>query len=317
MLYHLIAYLICFGVIWYAAGKVVAAVATLSKSWGLPSFTVSFFILGLLTSLPEMAIGTMAVIHGTPRIFAGNLLGAMVVVFLLIIPLLSVVGNGVKLPTKQVSHRELLFILMVVTAPSFLSADQRITVGEGWFLVALYGTLAASLTFKHTLHDHVKRLTQKRNKVTVATLGTVAFSVLVLFAASRQVVDSTLFFATHFELSPFAVSLVLVALGTNIPELSIVFRAVLAKRSDIALADYLGSASANTLLFGVLTILHGESFALPGALLQRLLLMIVSLSIFYAFARSKDTLSRREGGALLLLYFMFIAFEVWESGLAR
>lgn len=317
MFFHLAAYALCFGVIWYAAGRVVQAVASLSKSWGLPAFTVSFFILGFMTSLPELAIGSMAVLEGNPRIFAGNLLGAMVVVFLLVIPLLSIVGNGVKFPVKQVSHKELFFILTVVTAPSFLAADQRITLWEAWFLIALYVAMAVTVSFRHTLHERVKQLSQRKTALSKSSLAAVGVSVLLLFLASRQIVDSTIFFAEKLELSSFLVSLILVALGTNIPELSIVFRSVLARRTDIALADYLGSASANTFLFGLLTILHGESFSLPGALVQRLIFMVICLSLFFAFARSKDTLSRREGSALILLYCAFLALEIWESGVAR
>lgn len=310
---HLIAYFACFFLLWFGAGRVVGAVTILAKSWGMPRFTLSFFVLGLLTSLPEMTIGTIAVINQTPRIFAGNLLGATFVLFLGIIPLLSILGKGVKFPVKQVSHRELLMILTVVLAPMFLSIDQRISYWEGWFFVMLYVTLAAVITFRQSVFEKMQQVVSRNKPVGVSALGNIGLGVLVLIVASRQIVTSTLFFAEAFSISPFIVSMLLVAIGTNIPEISIIFRALLAKKVDIALADYLGSASANTLIFGLLTILNGVGFDLPGQSLLRFWFLAVGLTLFFFFARSRDTLSRKEGSVLFLMYGVFIAYEIWLS----
>jgi cation:H+ antiporter len=309
ILLQVIIYLVCFLFVWIGSGLVVSSVASLAKSWRLPAFIISFFLLGLLTSLPEITISTISILNNDPVIVAGNLLGGVIVMFLGIIPLLGIVGNGVKIPT-QLDHKQMVITLLVVIAPAFLTADQKLGQWEAGFLVLLYLSLFVFFSFKQSFWEKIKNGLQKKKKHTASLLMKITTGVLILIVASNQIVNSTLYFADLLSISPFFVSLIVVALGTNIPELSIVFRSVLNKKKDIALADYLGSASANTLLLGVFTLLYGKTIQLPNHFFQRFSFLAVGLVLFYFFARTKNTISRRESIALLLMYITFVTFEL-------
>src|SRR4030042_5741949 len=92
-----ISYFLSFFVIWYGAGLIISAVDKISKKSNISKFAVSFFILGLLTSTPELAVGINSIADHDPEIFVGNLLGGIIVIFLLIVPILAIMGNGIKL----------------------------------------------------------------------------------------------------------------------------------------------------------------------------------------------------------------------------
>src|SRR3989339_2170314 len=94
---HLIFYLTAFFILWYCSGIIINSVERLAHKFKLSSFAVSFFVLGILTSIPEFSVGINSIINKTPDIFVGNLLGASLIIFILIIPLLAVLGNGVKM----------------------------------------------------------------------------------------------------------------------------------------------------------------------------------------------------------------------------
>lgn len=287
----------------------VSAVAALARSWRLPEFTVSFFVLGILTSLPELTIGSIAVWQQDHAIFVGNLLGGIVVIFLAIIPLLGVLSGGVKIP-RVLNKQELLFALFVTLMPAVLTGDQRITRAEGWGMIALYLSLFVFLTFEQSLVQKMRTRLRQHKPLGAMLLVKIIVGIALLVGASQQIVTSTEYFAHLFTVSPFFISLVIVSLGTNIPELSIVFRSILSKKTDIALADYLGSACANTLLFGVLTVASNQTITLPNHFLQRFVFMVLGMVSFFLFARSKNTLSRSESFALLSIYLAFLAFEV-------
>lgn len=304
-----ILYLVSFVLIWVGAGAVVSAVSQLAKSWKLPVFIVSFFVLGILTSLPEMAIGTTAILNDDPVIMAGNLLGGVIVMFLGIIPLLAIAGNGVKMPS-HLDKKQLIITLLVVVAPAFLTADQKLERWEATFLILLYLSLFVFFSFKLAFWQKVsKGLSLKRLKVH-HLLVKIVLGVITLLIASNQIVNSTLFFADLWAISPFFVSLIVVAIGTNMPEISIMLRSVISGKKDVALADYLGSASANTLLLGIFTLMHGQTVQLPNHFFQRFSFLALGLILFFVFARSKNTLSRREGLVLFSLYVGFIVVEV-------
>jgi cation:H+ antiporter len=309
LLLQTIIYIVCFFLVWIGAGLVVSPISDLSKSWRLPRFIISFFLLGILTSLPEITISTIAILNNDPVIVAGNLLGGVIVMFLGVIPLLGLVGNGVKMPT-QLNKKQLIITLLVVVAPAFLTADQKIGQYEAIFLILLYLSLFVMFSFKQSFFEKIKTGIISRKKNSMGHLFKIVLGVSILIGASNQIVNSTLFFADMFKISPFFVSLIVVALGTNIPEISIVFRSVLSGKKDIALADYLGSASANTLLLGIFTMMHGETIQLPNHFFQRFSFLAVGLILFFFFARSRNTLSRKESAILLSLYLGFIMFEM-------
>lgn len=309
LLLQTIIYIVCFFLVWIGAGLVVSPISDLSKSWRLPRFIISFFLLGILTSLPEITISTIAILNNDPVIVAGNLLGGVIVMFLGVIPLLGLVGNGVKMPT-QLNKKQLIITLLVVVAPAFLTADQKIGQYEAIFLILLYLSLFVMFSFKQSFFEKIKTGIISRKKNSMGHLFKIVLGVSILIGASNQIVNSTLFFADMFKISPFFVSLIVVALGTNIPEISIVFRSVMSGKKDIALADYLGSASANTLLLGIFTLMHGKTIQLPNHFFQRFSFLAVGLILFFFFARSRNTLSRKESAILLSLYLGFIMFEM-------
>jgi cation:H+ antiporter len=311
--WHLLLYVISFVVIWLGSGLVVSSVSSLAKSWRMSPFTLSFFFLGLLTSLPEIAIGFTAVANNDPIIFVGNLLGGVIVLFLLIIPLLGIFGKGVKIP-HQLPQKELFLVLFTIIAPTLMISDRRLAPWEGAILIVLYVVLLLTSLRTNTARMlQNSKLPEKRKKRQILILKVIVGMVL-LFLASQQIVSSTMFFAALTNVSPFVMSLIVVSIGTNIPELSIIFRAIVNREKDIALADYLGSAVANTPLLGILTIVHGQTIFLPNHFLHRFIFISISLILFFFFARSRKTLSRQESFILLGGYVAFLIVELLLLG---
>lgn len=310
LLLQVVLYIVCFVAVWFGAGLVLNSVHELSTSWKLPPFLISFFVLGILTSLPETTIGAISVLSGDAEIMVGNLLGGVIVVFLAIIPLLAILGNGVKIPSA-IGRTQLIHLLVVVVAPAFLTADQRLTRLEGIFLIILYVSMVITFWSKQSLLEKMgSALNAKKKKKFALLFFKVLVGIAILVGSGQFIVKLTVYFAEIVDISPFFVGLVVVAIGTNIPELSIVMKSVLSRKKEIALGDYLGSASVNTLLLGIFSLLYGNTIQLPNHFLQRFSFLIIGSLLLYFFIRTKNILSRKEGAVLLLLYIGFILFEV-------
>lgn len=295
--------------VWFGAGLVLRAVISLARSLHLPPFTMSFFVLGILTSLPEMVIAGTAVARGEPEIMVGNLIGATLVLFLLVIPLLALTGGGVRLP-PNFSRRDLILALVTVIAPALLIADRQLVFWEGMLLLVLYLALLTLLSREASLVQKLLQRLQARRSSHAHRSLKLIFGVALIYFASQQIVTSAEYFASAFSWSPFIVGLLVVSLGTNIPELSLVIRSVFSQQKEVALADYVGSAAANTLLIGVFTLLNLGPIILPNHAGTRIILIFTSLILFYIFIRSKHVLTRAEALALLTLYVIFVTLEL-------
>lgn len=310
---QLILFLVSCLAVWAGAGLVLRSVTSLARTLHLPPFTMSFFVLGILTSLPEIVIGATAVYRGEAEIMIGNLIGATLVLFLLIIPLLALTGGGVKIP-PNFSRRDLLLALSTVIAPTILIFDRQIQVWEGGVLLLMYLSLLTMLSRESSLVQKVLDHLQAYQNSHTHRLPKLFLGATLIYFASQQIVTSAEYFAVALSWSPFIVGLLVVSVGTNVPELSLVIRSVFSKQEGVALADYVGSAAVNTLLIGIFTLFNGSSILIPNHANARIILMLTGLILFYVFIRSKHVLSRREAFALLALYLIFVTLEVQSAG---
>jgi len=309
LILQLFLYFVSFFVIWYGAGLVVSVVDRLAHRLNLSSFAVSFFVLGILTSLPETTVGISAIIDKKPEIFVGNLLGASLVLFIFVIPLLAVLGDGIKL-AHQLDKKKLFFSLLVTAAPVFLVVDRQVSLYEGLFLIFIYGYLFYSIEKRKGLLERLKdQLLNHKGSVSFEVLK-LLFGIVTIFLSSKFIVDQTIYFSSVFKISSFLLSLLFLSVGTNLPELSLAVRSVILGKKEVAFGDYVGSAAANTLIFGGLTIINGGEVLVANGFLKILLFTLFGLALFFYFSRSKNDISRHEGIILLLFYFLFFLTEI-------
>lgn len=308
---NIIFYFISFILIWYASGIIVNSLTRFTKKLKLSSFAVSFFVLGILTSIPEFAVGMNSIIQQRPGIFIGNLLGASLTLFILVIPLLATLGNGVKM-VHQLSPDNLIFALLVVAAPTFLIADNVLTRTESVFLILMYVILFYFIEKKNGLLNNVREGFESfKDKHIAEDIIELLLACVIVFVTSQYIVNQTIYFSELFSVSSFLISVIVLSLGTNLPELSLAIRSVMAGKREVALGDYLGSAAANTLLFGIFTLLNGARINIDSYSYKTMGMMLLGLGLFYFFSRSKQDISRREGKILLLVYVVFLVVEIF------
>jgi cation:H+ antiporter len=310
MLWQLLAAALAFVAIWIGSGLAIKSVERLSQSLRISSFSVSFVLLGLFTSLSELSVGVNAVLAGDPEIYVGNLIGASIVLFMLIIPLLAVLGRPIQIRPELQGFR-LPASLFVIALPVLLVMDGSLSKTDAWSTILLFVLLVLGMQQKkQNVFEKVRRFSNKTRLKLGKELLRILFAVAIIFIASRILVEQTLFFAEWLGVSPFLLSLLLIAFGTNLPELSLVIRSLFLKNNQVAFGDYIGSAAFNTLILGGLTLLYGEKVLLNHNYLYSLLFLLGGLTLFYWFARSKNTLSRMEGLVLLIWYALFLYFEI-------
>jgi len=308
MIINGLLYIFSFILIWFGAGLIVNSIDKYAKKLHISSFAVSFFILGFLTSTPEIAVGLNSIIEKDPEIYVGNLIGGVIIIFLFIIPVLAIFGNGITL-SHQLNKKNLLLSLAICAAPAFLISDRRVTVFEGLLLIFLYLVLFYMIEKKKGIIENIEDKFLKTDRDDLKYLVKIVIGVIIVFLTSRFIVDETIYFSKILQISPFFISLIMLSLGTNLPELSVGIRSLSSGKKEIAFGDYIGSAAANTAIFGVLTVINKSDVIIPDHFFQRFIFIAAGLGLFYFFSRSKNNISRVEGFILLLVYILFLLVE--------
>ena len=253
-------------------------------------------------------MGINAIIGGDPEIFIGNLLGASLILFLFVIPMLAIFGNRLQID-HELKGVGLPLVLGVVALPSLLAFDGIITHIDAGIAIAGYLFMVSIVQRRSSLKDKLftRRLAFKQilKQIVTALVG-----VGLIFFGSKLVVTKTLYYATVLEVSPFLLSLLLISFGTNLPEIAVGVRSLFLRKKNLAFADYVGSSAFNTFLFGFLALFVAEPVKLGNSYWIPLLTILLGLSVFYVFAKSKYTLSKHEAVGLIFLYTMFLIAEV-------
>lgn len=310
MLPHILIYSFSFIGIWIGSGLAIGAIERLSRILRISSFTISFLVLGFFTSVSEMSVGINAVLEKDPEIYVGNLIGASIVIFMLIIPLLAITGNKINISTEFQGFN-LPASLVVVALPVILAMDGKIDKVDSLISLALFGFLVICIQARRGLLNNISNIASGDGLKIGKEFLRIIFGLATIFIASRFIVEQTMYFSGLLNVSPFLISLLLIAVGTNIPELSFVIRSAFMRSNQVAFGDYVGSAAVNTFLLGGLTLFNKNAVILTNSYVVSLLFLILGLVMFYYFARSKNSISRFEGFILLTIYFIFMATEIY------
>jgi cation:H+ antiporter len=291
------------------AGLIVSSTSKFSKKLKISPFAFSFIFLGLLTSTPELSVGLQAVINHDTNIFVGNLLGGIVVLFLVIIPLLAIFGNGINLK-HELSKKMLLITMGVIIAPSIVVLDNRVTSFEGAVLIVLYLILLFFVERHHGIFDKHNTKMLNMKAYSYKDIINILVGLIIVFVSSNVIVDKTIYFANTFHVSAFYISLIIVALGTDLPELSLAIRSVASGNKDIAMGDYVGAAAVSTFLFGLFTVLSNGEIITINNFFVTFIFIIIALSLFYYFSLEKNFISRKNGFIMISIYVLFVILEI-------
>ncbi|HEY0980287.1 MAG TPA: hypothetical protein VGE18_02670 [Candidatus Paceibacterota bacterium] len=308
---HLLIFAGAIAAIWFFAGLIVTSIDRVASRFRSSGFIVAFFLLGFLTSLGEISVALNAVLEGVPQVSAGNLVGASFVLLLFVVPFLAVSAGKIKM-NRLFDGWRLGYVLMIIALPALFLTDGALSPREGiasiLFLVSLLWVIK-----KQGVPSAAKEEVAAENKrLPFFDIGKVAVSAVVIFLAGNLLVTEAVFFANLFNTPQSLMGMILLSIGTNIPEIAIAVRAVVQKRSEVALGNYLGSAVMNTAIFGVVGIVSGPFIVDRSEFFISALFVIVGFTLFYMFIRSKDVLSRGEGMLLLGVYGLFLLTHVYN-----
>jgi cation:H+ antiporter len=309
MINHLIVYVLSFLGVWIGSGLAIKSVEKISHQLKTSSFVLSFLVLGFFTSIGELSIGISSIIKNDPEVYIGNLVGASIVIFMLIIPLLGLASKSIKI-TPEFQEFNLLASLLVIALPVLSIMDGKITKIDNLLALILFIFLLINIQNKNKLITSIKSISKSKSKIAPEILK-IIFGIIVIFTSSHFIVEQTLYFSKILQLSPFIISLLITSLGTNIPELSLIVRSAIMKNNQVAFGNYIGSASFNTFLLGFLGFIYKKEIIVNNSYTISLIFLILNLVLFFFFAKSKNTITKKESLILLSTYFLFVFTQIY------
>jgi len=186
--------------------------------------------------------------------------------------------------------------------------DRNISRIDAFILIILYGLYLFQLLQQRTRFDgfanHVSRKIAFKQSI-VITVGT-AF----LLGSAWLLVHSATNLATIFHIPVSLVGIILIAVGTSLPELAFGLKAVTLKHEAEVLGNVLGSVVANsTLVLAITALISPIQVQDFSVILTIMSFLIVVLVLFLVGVYTDKKLDTKEALVLLLVYFLFLISE--------
>lgn len=291
--------------------------SALAQRFRMPEFIIGLTIVAVGTSMPELVVSMMSSIGGQSDIAIGNVVGSNIFNAFLILGICALIAP-LEL-TKSTINRDIpigvgasvLLIIMGLDQTLGLGEVNRIGRLEGIVMIVLYILLMRYTIRLARKEQEANPLPQeespKKPMALWLSIVLIVGGLCALIFGGNLFVENAVLFARRLGVSESVIAITLVAGGTSLPELATSVVSLLKGKTDLALANVVGSNIANILLIlGVsatinpLTLGGITPFDLFVALLSSVLLLMA------AFTFRRRYLDRWEGVIFLVIYALYI-----------
>ncbi len=280
--------------------------------WG--EFFVAFILMAFATSLPELFVGLTSAINGRPSLSFGNVIGSNVINLSLAVGIPVLLASGIAL-NRTIARRDSFYTILFAILPVLMILDGSLSRVDGISLLVGLIFYMSLVLRKNTKLTRVLTIKFHRDvsqfKTLLRDLGVFFGGIALLLLSAQGIVWSSSSFAQLIGVPLVFIGALIVALGTNLPEIVFGIKAVMAKHEQMVLGNLMGSVVVNsTLVLGLTCLIHPLKVPNVSPYLIGIVWTIVGALIFYWFAASKESISRKEAVFLIELYVLFIIVQL-------
>jgi cation:H+ antiporter len=299
------------------AGDILVALAVaLSLRLRLSRALIGLTVVALGTSAPELFATLFATLEGQADLAVGNVVGSNTFNIALILGAAALIA---PIPVSVGLFRlEYPFMVLATWGALLLFRDGQLDRLEGASLLVALGAFVSYTVYKAkrlgetpatvlAIPDRTRRLSRWPVWVLLLALGG---AISVLAGGAALLIEGAANLAIELGISKRVVGIVIVGLGTSLPELATSLMAALRREHEIAVYNIVGSNIANLfLVLGLAAALRPLPVSAGILSVDVWVMMAAALVLFPLMWRQLD-ISRPEGGLLLSGAVTYIAYLI-------
>lgn len=296
------------------ANVLVLGASSIAKKFNIPNLVIGLTVVSFGTSFPELIINILAGVNGQGDLAIGNVVGSNTINILLVIGVsalikpIAVQSNTVKF---EIPFSLLAMFVLLVLANDVLIDGESLSVLSRidglmfltFFVIFMYYTFIVS---KHGAEDDGHYVKERANWKSILLL---LAGIVALYFGGVLIVDNATIIATNLGLSQAVIGILVVALGTSLPELATSAVAAYKGNADMAIGNIVGSNIFNVFfVLGISASIQPIAFS-PALNTDILFALFASILLFiFIFTRKGRQIDRAEATIFLVLYG---AYVVW------
>jgi len=288
------------------AGYAIKYSSKIARALHMQEFIVSFFIIAVVSVLPEATISIMSSINGDSQLGLGTLLGSNVADLTLVFGIVALFSSGgIKVKIKILSDNFLYLILLFF--PLLLGFDGKLSRLDGAILLLL-GVFSFSKIYRES-KKFSKKFKEAKKEPFVKSLILLLLILAVILISAFFTVKYAENFAENIKIPAMLIGVTVLALGTCLPELAFSIKAIRKNHDQLALGDILGTVVTDgTIILGLVAIINPfvynptRMYVLGGA-------VFLAAIFAFSFMKSEKSIDKKEGLVLIFFYIFFIIMQ--------
>lgn len=294
------------------APLLITGATTLAYRLRISDIAIGLTVIAFGTSMPELAVNIIANVRGADEIAIGNVIGSTITTILVtgaIAAIIRPLTVDYSIANKQLPLGIIAVLTLALLANDFFLGSDGGVISrvDGLILLAIFGVFVYYLLGLTKISNR-HLLERPPHQTTIAALGSITLGVVALALGGHWVVLGAVALATDLGISQSFVGLIIVSLGTSLPEIMTSIVASLRGKTGLALGNLIGSITFNTsAILGLSTLISPLTFD-PRLNFSLIIFIAVTflLSYFILAGRRERHIERWEGVALLCAYLVYI-----------
>jgi len=313
LLYYIFIFMASFAVLFWSSRFLVDALTRISKFLGWKEFVVSFFIVAFATTIPNFFVDIISALNKVPELAFSDVVGTNIADLTLIVALSALVSKmGLSVPSRTVQGSS-IFTIGVAILPLLLIQDGILSRSDGILLLITFLIYLAWLFQKRErftkVYDGLPEGLSLRFFLKNVIL--LFFSILLLLSSAQGIVKSAVFFSEYLHFPLSLIGILVVGLGTALPELSFTLEAARRGQDWLIVGDVMGSVIMTaTLVLGTVALICPIKISDFSPFAIGRIFLIISALFFLFFIRTGQKITRKEAAFLLGIYITFILVEI-------
>lgn len=310
----LLFFIISLAVVVFSADKFIDYSSILASRLGVSEFIIGLTLIAFGTSVPEIFVGVQSVQNQAENLAVSAIIGSNISNIALIFGIACI---GRSLMPKKNATRLRLYIPLILSVVFLIYAliDLKIDKLDSFIILMVLPIFIYCIYTDKNIGVKNKNENSSISNIVLAS-GLILMTIL-LFYSAEGVVITGLGIATELGISDTIVGLVLIAIGTSLPELAATIAAVVKKKTDLVVGNVIGSNILNiTLVIPIIGFFSASNKSLDSVLLSRDLLVVSIATLLFAlfiYLQNKKPFRNLQiikfGGFLFVLgYFAYILF---------
>ena len=298
--------------LWIGTELTIGGALAIARRHQLSEFFVGLVILSIGSDLPELAIAVDAGLKGllgndASGVVVGTSIGSVVAQIGFVLGLGGVITH-LALPRRFVIRHGA--VLLGATILLFLVAwDGHVSRVEGLILITLYIIYVMALMNGENVPE--------QEPSPMAGGGFSSWILLLIGLAavifsSELTVSSVVKIAYAFDISEALISVLIIGLGTSLPELSISISAILKQKPQMSVGNIIGSNILDTLLpIGITALISGVAFERQLLFFDLPFIFVMTTVVLFFFATKRGVM-RPQGLVILGFYAAYVIVKLTQ-----